>query len=247
MYGHDFAKETNIIKVMVKYGLFIPAFVLGAIRAYQVLFKKDKSVLFYDSLLFAGIGYACAILYFGFESRYYYIPAHILILPSFAYWAKSLYANRQKFLFAVLILSCLMMTAVMSISAVQVFQWHYRVSVQLEENIRKLDEYIKEDKRIVWFDDRYRIKRHKYEVEVFLNYLNTNGLGRKPYIKEKDIQEFNSVIEDCKQDDDIDRSVIYISGYDDLPVRDKRFAGFVPVGKIPNLWAEYTYYRWKNN
>jgi hypothetical protein len=58
--------------------------IIACIRAYSILVKKDRRYIFVDSLLFAGVGYAIAIMMFKFASTYYFFPSVLLFIPAFA-------------------------------------------------------------------------------------------------------------------------------------------------------------------
>jgi hypothetical protein len=57
--------------------------IIACVRAYSVLIKKDQKNVFVDSLLFAGVGYASAIMAFKFCTTYYFFPSVLLFIPAF--------------------------------------------------------------------------------------------------------------------------------------------------------------------
>jgi hypothetical protein len=64
---------------------------------FYVVIKRERCALYYDSTLFAGFGYTLAYILLGLSAHYYYMPAIIMFLPSFVYWAKYLYQKRKKY------------------------------------------------------------------------------------------------------------------------------------------------------
>jgi hypothetical protein len=77
-------------------------------RFFSVVVKKDRDHLYYDGLLFAGIGYIAAYIFLHLQHRYYFFPAVILSLPSFVYWSKYLFLKKNKFYAAMFLLPVIM-------------------------------------------------------------------------------------------------------------------------------------------
>lgn len=73
------------VKISRSHKLLVLALVLGLLRLYKVAFKKEKTQLFLDSLLFAGLVYAFALFILKLNHAYYYFPAVILCLPGLLY------------------------------------------------------------------------------------------------------------------------------------------------------------------
>jgi hypothetical protein len=92
--------EQNIIKsfviTLIQNKMFLFIIPLCIIRLFFVMVKKDRSHLYYDSLLFAGVGYIVAYIILHLTASYYFFPAFILSLPGFVYWSKYLYLNKNK-------------------------------------------------------------------------------------------------------------------------------------------------------
>jgi hypothetical protein len=119
----------------------------------------------------------------------------------------------------------------------------------VKENVLKICYYLEEDKRIIWLDN----EREKGEaflekiLEEYVRYYNIKDLNKKMFIAETDIPTGDfDVIEDGLSGDEVDENALYISAYDNLSERDKRFAGFSPALTITFNWGQkYTAYIFK--
>lgn len=80
-----------LLKVFRMHKILIIAFLLAFVRLYFVVLKSDKSHLFHDSTLFAGISYATVILALKLSYVQYFFPAVILSLPSIIYWSTKIF------------------------------------------------------------------------------------------------------------------------------------------------------------
>ncbi len=82
--------ENNWIRLIIKMiwsnKIFFIGIILFFIRAYTILFRKDRNHLFYDGLLFAGLAYFFACLILKLNYTYYYLPALALFTPAIVYW-----------------------------------------------------------------------------------------------------------------------------------------------------------------
>lgn len=77
--------------------ILIIVVILSIIRLYYVNKEANKNRLFFDSLLFAAVGYFFAFYILNLCDDYYVLPCVFLSIPSFAYWLH--YFRRQKMLF----------------------------------------------------------------------------------------------------------------------------------------------------
>jgi hypothetical protein len=183
-----------IISIFLSTKIFIPVFLLGFIRLFQVLFRKDKKHLFYDGLLFAGMGYLVAFIFLRLNDSYYYIPAIILSLPVLLYWSKYLY---EKGTFYALIL-------LFSITMICVYNfWNesYQVKTIIaeRENIMPYFNTLLEEhnngKTFIWYEpdiDAFnKLERgfKKYTENVFLNYTNKTQIDY--FVLSKNLENLN--------------------------------------------------------
>lgn len=76
----------NTLRMVNSNKLVIVALLLALYRVFMIFIRKEKSYLFYDALLFAGIGYFMACLVLKLNFTYYYIPATILMMPAIIYF-----------------------------------------------------------------------------------------------------------------------------------------------------------------
>ena len=97
----------------------IIATILSVIRAFSILFKKDKEQLLIDSFLFAGIGYMLAIFILGFIQAYYYFPAVCFSLPAFAYYLCKLKDSNKISQRNLLIASLIIVIAISTVRSVR--------------------------------------------------------------------------------------------------------------------------------
>lgn len=75
--------ELFVEKVEPIFGLL---FLLGLIRAYFVLVRKDRKNLFSDALLFGANGYAFSYIFIFFPNTWYLFPEMVLGIPVLIYW-----------------------------------------------------------------------------------------------------------------------------------------------------------------
>lgn len=121
------------------------------IRAYNIIFNKDRQHLFFDGLIFAASGYICAYIILAFSDSYYFFPAIILSLPSLTYWAK-IFSEKSRILFsAIIISSCLFVipSVAVSVDEVQNNFYHRRNDMKLINWI--VNEY-KQGTEIIWLE-----------------------------------------------------------------------------------------------
>jgi hypothetical protein len=84
-----------IVSIFKDTKILIIVFLLGFIRAFFILVKKDKAHLFYDSLIFASMGYVTVYIFLRLNASYYFTPAVILAFPALAYYMSCLYKKKK--------------------------------------------------------------------------------------------------------------------------------------------------------
>jgi hypothetical protein len=235
------------ISFLTKLGIFgkclmlIPLFILSGVRGYKFLFKKDRSMLYYDSLMFAGVGYAIVMLCLPLiPFPYYYIPAHLLMLPGFIHWMHKLLINKKKYPVISIILVFLLAAGYSSNYVIESIDWHYQSSITTDEGVSKIDWYLKDGRRVIWLKDDKKEDGgfSKTIFEGYLKYYNTKDLGKKMFVAEEDIaHDYVSAIEEG-DNGEVDKNAIYISSYNNLPEHNKRYAGFVPTSTIVYYWKQ---------
>lgn len=63
---------------------FVLSTLVGAYRAYQLILKSDKRLIFSDGVLFAGLGYFGAYMLLKLDADYYLVPAYACWAVAFA-------------------------------------------------------------------------------------------------------------------------------------------------------------------
>ncbi len=75
-------------KVFIKEKSLLAAAIIGIIRAYFIIFKKNQQKhSFFDANLYAGIAYAFAFIILNLPKQYYLIPAILMVFPALFYWS----------------------------------------------------------------------------------------------------------------------------------------------------------------
>jgi hypothetical protein len=94
-----FAEMIRVIeKLSHSVYMLYPILFLSIIRAYFLVFKKDREHLFADGIIFASVAYAGAIVFCLVRSySYYFTPCFVLAVPAFFYWSV-VYVKKRKFL-----------------------------------------------------------------------------------------------------------------------------------------------------
>jgi hypothetical protein len=158
--------------------------VLGFFRFYYVILRKDRSHIFYDSLLFAGIGYTCAFILLRLSADYYFIPSIILALPSLVYWSVFLYQKKHCYSLVLLIPLCI----VICFNFVPVIK-SAKHTLHARENfmpyIDKLHDAYTSGEKFIWYEDETPagfaiVARDYYKaiLNIFLNNANkTDGIN----------------------------------------------------------------------
>jgi hypothetical protein len=170
-----------VLSILKNTLMLIPVFVLGLIRLWHFVFKKDREHFFYDSLLFAGMGYTMAYICLGMGGDTYFLPTVILALPSFLFWianfltTKKLYAAYLLFPFAFI---CIFNFACEVTQAKDIFKQRN----QFMPFIYALRDQQNDGKILLWYesdntindDSSYKMWRdwRKFVINTFLNYAN---------------------------------------------------------------------------
>jgi hypothetical protein len=92
--GRIVTNSQVLMRIFLGTKILIPIFILGFIRIFFMLVKNDRTHIYYDSLLFASMGYVIAYFILNMYYGYYLVPAVILATPSFVYWITYLYRRK---------------------------------------------------------------------------------------------------------------------------------------------------------
>jgi hypothetical protein len=126
LFYSDFSILNSVSRLIMEEPIVCIMFIVCFFRLYFVLVKKDRKHLFLDGLLFAGVGYACAVIVL-MVGNHCLFPSLVLVMPSLAYWALY-FLKKNKLTFRTIVFS-LLFIAIPSI-AVSVHKvkknWFYR-------------------------------------------------------------------------------------------------------------------------
>ena len=76
----------NCLSFYLTNPVLVVAVALACFRLFVMLFKRDRRHLFWDAMLFSGIGFALSYAAIGLRSKYYIAPAYVFLIPALAYW-----------------------------------------------------------------------------------------------------------------------------------------------------------------
>jgi hypothetical protein len=151
---------------------------IAFIRTYSILIKKDKSRVFTDSLLFAGVGNTLAYSLLKLYSPYYVFPSILLSIPALAVFLSK--GKKFKIIGAVLSAILCSLLSIRNSKEQAINIWKHR-----EEDHFIFDRLINEyqsGKDVYWISLEYedplykKLDKKKFEAyEFFLNYY----FGRK--------------------------------------------------------------------
>jgi hypothetical protein len=199
--GRTFDILSFFTRIFTTEKILIFIFILGIIRGFYVFVKKDRNHLYYDGLLFAGIGYSFAYMLLRLNLNYYFSPTIVLSLPSIVYWTKYLY--RKKKIQALSILLPIGLIACINLTPVRQTRG---IIIRYRENAMPYIESINEDyrngKKLYWFEDEignpdnfaelnmYR-NFYKLYMNKFIGYLNKDTITKDFFITIKQIDKLN--------------------------------------------------------
>lgn len=83
-----------IVYILRNQKLIIIGLLLGIIRAYYLIVKKDRNNVVFDSMLYAGISLFVVSIILRLEYYYYYSPTLILIAPAIVYYSIKLLGHK---------------------------------------------------------------------------------------------------------------------------------------------------------
>jgi len=173
-------------------------FCFGLIRLYSVIVRKERDFLFYDSLLFAGIGYAFAYFVLHLNGDYYYLPSIILFLPSLVHWIKYLFEKKRAFSVALFIILLPVVLYNFGRTAMEVTTLRERQEF-MPYIADLLSEYNK-GKEFIWYESDNRITGDTFYIAMrdwkksienaFINYHNKSE-GIDFFIVEKNMDNIS--------------------------------------------------------
>jgi hypothetical protein len=174
-----------ILAVLLRNKFIILLAGLFVYRLFSVLVKKDRDHLYYDGLLFAGMGYFASYTLLRLEASYLFFPAVILSLPSFVHWTIYLFRRENKFYAAVFLLPALL---VCSLNFGEEIIAAREVIAQRRETmpyIRRLVEDHEEGKEFIWYEDDSRDVQESFHktvrdykrivINAFMSYKGKSG------------------------------------------------------------------------
>jgi len=170
-------------------------FCIGLIRLYFVIVRKERGYLFYDSLLFAGIGYVLAYCVLHLNGDYYFLPSIILFLPSLVHWLKYFIEKKRAFsiaLFVILLPLCTINCG----KTISQIKGTWKGRQEFMPYIADLLSEHNKGKEFIWYESDNRITDNTFYIDLrnwrkhienaFLNYLNKSE-GIDFFVVEKNI------------------------------------------------------------
>jgi hypothetical protein len=184
-----------ILSIIIGNPVLVIITCFGLVRLYSVIVRKERDCLFYDSLLFAGMAYAFAIIILRLNADYYFLPSIILFLPSLVHWTAYLFEKKR--IFAALLLFILL-----PIYLINSGQTAMRIKNILQER-QEFIPYIKDllsdyndGKEFIWYESDNRITDNSFYIaardwrkfieNAFLNYCNKSE-GKEFFVTVKSI------------------------------------------------------------
>lgn len=165
------------------------AIVVALWRAYQVLIKKDRLHLFFDSLLFSGIIYALANVLLKLPMDYYYFPAVMMTLPAIIYWLTK-YLHPKWICIGLLVITVYygrkFPTVIKSVQGQR---------INTSRNVVEVAKFVKNASVVLWYDDptndniEQELIGYQREIsEVYLKYYDRS-------LSELKIKQIHSISE----------------------------------------------------
>jgi hypothetical protein len=198
-YNSVRAVETSslVTKTFTTEKILIFIFILGAIRGFYVFFKKDRDHLYYDGLLFAGIGFCFAYMLLRLSQSYYFFPTIVLSLPAIVYWTKNLY--RKKKMLALFIMLPIGLIACLNLAPVR--QTRILILRDREEAmpyIESINKDYKNGKNLYWLEydagspmgNEIRDFKKTY-MNKFIGFVNKDTIPKDFFITIKQINNLN--------------------------------------------------------
>jgi len=189
--------------------ILIIMFAFGLTRLYSIIVRKNREYLFYDSLLFAGIGYVFAFFVLHLNADYYFLPSIILFLPSIVYWIK--YSSRNLRVFSVALFIILLIYTSNCGQTIGQIRNILQERQEFMPYMIDLFSYHNEGKEFIWYesDNNIHRKTDKYRENVFLNYINKSE-GIDFFVVEKNMDNIT-----------MDQNMLFFYPVENLPMKDK--------------------------
>jgi hypothetical protein len=174
-------------------------YALGFVRLFYVIVKKENLRLYYDCLLFAGMGYIFAYIVLKLNYGYYFVPSIILSLPSLVYWTKYLFQKKK--LYALLSAGFFMIICIPNaMNAVHTVKNIIQNRKEFIPYIENLFSEYNDGKSFVWYESDntvtdntfYKAVRNwrKAVENLFLNYTNKSD-GKDFFFVLSDMDKIN--------------------------------------------------------
>lgn len=88
--GRYYGFWSNVIRILRQNPLFLLSFLLGCVRLFFVIIKKDRAHLWADSLLFASLAFFLSYFVLKLFGEYYFLPANIFFFAVLLYWCMNI-------------------------------------------------------------------------------------------------------------------------------------------------------------
>lgn len=167
---------------------------LALIRSYHFFINKDRSSVFTDALLFAGVGYAFAYFLLKLSGGHYIFPSVVLFMPAFAIFVKKCNL-RIKALAIISAVLCVIPNFAANKYLIENDWYHRKNDHFFFEYI--IDQY-RSGKKIYWLSDALLRKRSdendRHLDRVFVTFLRYYNGGEILLRRDFDIEKMSK---DC--------------------------------------------------
>jgi hypothetical protein len=225
------------IAVFTQNPLLVLVLIFAFIRAYFVLFKKDRRHIFYDGILFASAGGVFAYLMLRLYYAECYAISMILFLPVLVFWT-ALFYDKKRYLICGLLCLFVLSSSVFSLYKTQGLQpANYTQGRTTMYELLKIDMMAKYGAPVLfYYDGDYAWEDYYYKFMV--QYMNSPYFETKYLDKSEIKNDYMDNIRVVGPDAPIDKNAIYLSA-SNLKDTNEKFSDFLNVGTIDG----FSFYR----
>lgn len=134
---------------------------LGVYRIWRLVFAQDRTQLFSDALLFAGLGYLCAFILLNLNAAYYFLPVYILCMPSLLVLTVNLLNKKLWLGFLVILISlaCFYTYFIHVRGAIYFYQYKRQTDMVF---IANLAEKYRQGNELIWYQVENKLPQNQF-------------------------------------------------------------------------------------
>jgi hypothetical protein len=231
--GYNLPAPKEYLLFFAKNNIFVLPLILIFIRAYFLLFKRDRGHLFFDLLLFVAVTFISAHIALGLTAKnqiIYYAPIVFILAPVIAHWAKYLYFSERKALFWLLLFIVAINARGFSLENEIIFKR------QCADFAARVTGYARLNKPLVIVAEKEELSPRAADFVAYMKYAASEAylLNRRGAMLEANI---------TTPSEQVDKSAIYVFVSDSRNPdfrKDKKFACFRDIGLVVSPAATYT-------